>query len=389
MNLRDVFKNTCADFLAGNAVTWIGPPGFGKTDSVGKLTRWMLKTFPNETLGVATIFMATSSPISFTGLPWKGSLNVKWGEGENIVDHQYTITDPAIPTWYLARDLRTGQVRPANLFHRVLLVIEEWGQGDAETKRAGAELLLNGGAGKYYLPQGSFRLALSNNDKRDGITKEFDFCINRRGEYPITPDVDVWIEDFADVPYQYAGRTWNVMPVTKAWAKVNPQILFEKKPEQQGPWCTPRSMTMADRYAQVMAEMNGGDIPINDPGFQEGVAGKIGMAATTSYIGHLQFVIELPAYEDVVKDPTGTPVPSKADLQMLMAYELAGRTKTSDLGAVIQYMSRKEMPKDMSVTFVSSLVRRDYKSMIEQPAMQAWISKNASLVSLISSLSQA
>ena len=384
MHLRDALKYTTADFLAGNAVTWVGPPGIGKTFNVRQLCLWMKRTFPGQKLGLSTIFMATQSPIGLGGLPWKGSLTVNW-QGQ---DHTYTITDPAIPGWYLATDLETGEVRPANLFDRVLLVIEEWGQGDAETKRTGAELLNTGSCGRFHLPPGSFRLALSNNDVRDGITKEFDFVINRRGEYPIDGDVDVWIEDFADKPQNEAGRTWQVMPVTKAWAKQFPQILFEGKPEKQGPWCTPRSLTMSDRYAQVCQEQNGGVMPVDDNGFVAGLAGKMGTPAAISYINHMRFTLELPHYEDVVKDPVNTDVPTKPDLMMLMAYELAGRVKTDDLGAVLQYVQRFKA-KDMHVTFVSSLLRRDYTNIVNHPAMQAWISKNARLVAAVAAISQA
>lgn len=380
MHLRDALRHTAADFSAGNAATWIGPPGFGKTMNVAHLCGWMKKTFPGKKLGLSTIFMATQSPIGFSGLPWKGVLN--------YAGKDYTITDPAIPAWYIATDLTDGSRAPADVFDKVLLVIEEWGQGDAETKRAGAELLNAGGAGQFYLPPGSFRLALSNNDARDGITKEFDFVINRRSQYTITGDVDVWVEDFADKPQPGPdGRTWLVMPVTKAWAKQHPEILFESKPAQQGPWCTPRSLTMADRYAQIMAEFNNGAIPIEDQGFVEGLSGKIGMPAATSLINHMRFQLELPHYEDVVKDPTGTDVPTKPDLMMLMAYELAGRCKTQDLAAVLQYVSRFKA-KDMHITFVSSLLRRDYKAIINEPAMQAWVAKNAQLVSIIASLAQ-
>jgi hypothetical protein len=81
-----------------------------------------------------------------------------------------------------------------------------------------------------------------------------------------------------------------------------------------------------------------------------------------------------------------TPVPKKADLLLLMAYELAGYTQIPDLAACIQYVQR--LPKDMAVTYVSSLLRRDYKNIINTPAMQGWINKNAALVSIIASLSQ-
>ena len=376
MHLRDVVKLTTAHFMAGNAVTWISPPGVGKTDNIGTMIRWMKKTFPGEKLGMSTIFMATSSPIAFGGLPWKGTLKVG--------DKDYTITDPAIPQWFIAFDLETGQAAPADQFQRVLLVIEEWGQGDLETKRAGADLLLHGACGNFRLPRGSFRLALSNNDTRDGVTKEFDFVINRRAELRITGDVDVWIEDFADKP-QYDGML--IMPVTKVWAKANPQILFEGKPKEQGPWCTPRSTTMWDRFAQSMAVQNGGDIPIEDSGFVEASAGLVGMGAATSLINHCRFRLELPSLEAVVSDPMGTDVPTKPDLMMLMMYELAARCKPEQLPPVLQYVSRLKA-QDMHITFVTAMLRRDYKNLINQPAMQAWVAKNARLVSIIASLAQ-
>ena len=386
MNLRTVFKHLTANIQAGNASILKGPPGFGKTDLMGKVAQWMVQQNPGKRVGMSCFFMATQSPIGFTGLPWKGTR--EW-EGK-----QWTVTDPAIPQWFMCTDLNTGEVRPGSLFDIVLLIIEEWGQGGPETKRAGAEVLRAGGTPPFYLPPGSPRIALTNVDARDGVTKEFDFIIGRRGEFEITGDVDVWIEDFADKPYNWQGKVWNVMPVTKAWAKQHPEILFESKPDKQGPWCNPRTLTAADRYIQVITDASGGVTPVNDSGFVETVAGHLGMAATMSLVGHLQFQLELPHYEDVVADPMGTPVPGKADLQMLMAYELAGRCKVGDLAAVIQYMTKPKtstsaaMPKDMSVTFISSLLRKDYKSIINEPAMQAWISKNGALVSIIASLSQ-
>lgn len=396
MNLRTAFRQLQADILAGNAAILEGPPGFGKTDLMGKLAKWWLmyvKTKkPDARVGFSCFFMATQTPIGFTGLPWKGVRTFKHPLTNEEVT--FTVTDPAIPGWYMATDLETGEVRPANLFDTVLLVIEEWGQGAPETKRAGAEVLRVGGTPPFYLPSGEFpspRVACSNNDTRDGVTKEFDFIIGRRASRRITGDVTVWLEDFAERPYTWAGKTWNVLPVTKMWARNNPEVLFEAKPEKQGPWCNPRSLTMADRYVQSITELSGGVIPIQDSGFVEGLEGYIGMGATVSYTSNLQFMLELPQYADVVADPKGTPVPKKADLQMLMAYQLAQHCQKPDLPQVIEYMTKKSdprMPQDMAVTFISSLLRRDYKSFVNEAPMQAWIAKNAHLVSIIASLSQ-
>lgn len=388
MNLREAFHQTTALFEAGNSVILEGPPGVGKTELMRKLAGWMKTQYVGMRVGVSGFFMATQSPIGITGLPWKGERVVEW----NGAQHRFTVTDPAIPGWFMATDLDTGEVRPAALFDRVLLVIEEWGQGDLETKRAGAELFLNGGTPPYYLPPGSHVIALTNVDSRDGVTKEFDFVINRRCRLTVESDVRVWVEDFADKSYTWHGKTWSVLPVTKVWALQNPQIFSEPKPEKQGPWCTPRSLTAADRYTQVMMSRNGGILPLNDKDFMaaytDNMSGIFGMPAAASYVSTLMFQLEIPSYGDVVGDPAGTPVPSKIDLQMMMAYHLAGQAKQGDLPALVQYMSKQPgMPKDLQIAFVSSMLRRDANLMME-PALQTWINKNAALVGIIGSLSQ-
>jgi hypothetical protein len=53
----------------------------------------------------------------------------------------------------------------------------------------------------------------------------------------------------------------------------------------------------------------------------------------------------------------------------------------------ITYIERLKA-KDLSVTFISALLRRDYKGIINNPAMQSWINKNATLISVISALSK-
>jgi hypothetical protein len=378
MNLREVKKHVQANILAGNSTVVQGPPGFGKTDLSSQLIAWWARQNSGKRVGMSCFFMATQTPIGFTGLPWKGEREY---DGK-----RWTVTDPAIPLWYMATDVRTGEQAPASCFDTVFLIIEEWGQGSPETKRAGAEVLRAGGTPPYYLPVGSPRMALTNVDARDGVTKEYDFIIGRRCQLEVHGDVDIWIEDFADKPYVWQGQQWFVQGVTKAWAKGNPGILFEPKPEKQGPWCNPRSLTNADRYVQALTNMSGGTLPLNDSGFVETIAGYIGMNAGSSYISHLKFALDLPHYEDIVKDPAGTPIPAKADMQTLIAYELAGRCKVAHLAEVLKYMGR--LPKDMSIAFVTSLLRRDYRTIIGEPAMQAWISKNAHLVALISSLSQ-
>lgn len=330
--------------------------------------------------GFGTIFAATQTPPDLIGYQFKGTKQFTIGQdaaGADIV-REITVTEPSVPLWMMSTE-----GAPAFMYDKFFLLIDEYGQGEADVKRATAEIFLNGGTAPWYLPPGSIRVACTNEGTRNGVSKDFDFCISRRAEIEIFGDADVWLK-YADKEYIFQGKKWQTTPVVKAWAQQHPEVLFEAAPEKQGPFCNPRQLCAADRYLQTKWAMQGN----NDitPSTTSVLAGMIGMPAANSLLSHLQFLLELPSYADVIADPTGTPVPSRADLQMLMAYQMAGYTQVADLPACITYIQR--LPKDMAVTYITSLLRRDYKGIISTPAMQGWINKNAALVSIIATLSQ-
>ena len=374
MHIRDVVTHTLAEFEAGNTVIWKGPPGYGKTAASFDLVNKVKALNPGKTVGLCRVFMATQQDVDATGLPWKGEVTHN--------GRTFTVTDPAMPRWYIS-----DEGLPACCYDIVVLIMEEWGQGGAEAKKAFASVMLEQGVPGFYLPVGSHILALTNVDASDGITKEFDFIIGRRKEYTIDPSVQVWDEDFASKPYMHKGKQWSVSPLFRAWAKQRPGVFFEAKPKKQGPWCNPRSACANDRYLQVLTAQNGGVIPLQDAGMMSGLEGGFGMPATQSLLEFMEFQINLPDRATVVADPATAPMPKSADQIMLMAYKLAAETLPDEVGPVIEYVQR--MPKDMSITFVQSLFRRAGKEFAPLPAIQGWIAKNASLLTIINSLAQA
>ena len=136
----------------------------------------------------------------------------------------------------------------------------------------------------------------------------------------------------------------------------------------------------------MVIEDGNGVIPYEDPAYIQATAGMIGMPATKSILDACRFTLDLPTKEQVVKDPTGTEIPTRPDLLMLMMYELAARTKPDEIGPVLQYVSRVKMVS-MHITFVTAMLKRDYKGIIDHPAMKAWISKNAQIVAKVGGLS--
>jgi len=390
LNLVQAKRAMLLNTQAGNATLLRSPSGFGKsTMQMQAFDELRSKNAKNgKTTGLGVLFLATQTPSDLIGLPWKGekrftlpSPDPSNGQEEVTI----TVTDPSYPMWML--DVFTG--KPATLFDQFVLIIEEYGQGEPDTKRAAAEIFLNGGTPPFYLPKGSARWASTNTGARYGVTKDFLFAIARRTIIDIAQDIDVLVDHW-DKPYAFQGRNWQMSAVWKAWAKTaGSSVIFEAEPKEDGPWCNPRTMSAADRVYQCLIEDNGGkDIDPADPLLLELFSGTIGMPATQSCIQHLTFRSQLPSYDDVVAEPNKTAIPAKGDLQMLMAYELANQTRAEHLAPVLTYMQRKEMPTDMGITFISALLRRDYKSMINQPAMQAWINKNGATVAIVASLGQ-
>jgi len=387
MNIVEARYQTMANIAAGNATLWQSGSGLGKSSVAFSMFEELRDRDAPKGIrwGFGVIFAATQTPPDLIGYQFKGekAFNVLDNSTGQTVPRTITVTEPSVPLWMMMTDGKGGPLQPAFMFDRCFLVIDEYGQGEADVKRAVAEIFLNGGTSPWYLPPGSVRLACTNQGARYGVSKDFDFCIARRSVINIDGDIDVTLR-YLDKPYRHQGVMWQTTPVVKAWAAANPQIVFEAEPKEQGPWCNPRQLCATDRFLQSIWAMQGNqDIT---PSTMSTVAGTIGMPATQSLLSHLEFLTQLPSYQEVVADPANTPVPTRADLQMLMAYQMAGYTQTPDLGPCIQYIQR--LPKDMGVTYISSLLSRDYKGIINEPAMQAWISKNASLVSIISTLAQ-
>ena len=389
MNLREFKADLRKEIIAGNAVLAQSGSGIGKSEAIMQVFSALKAegAAKGERWGLGVIFAATQTPTDLIGVQWKGERAYNDGKGGT---RMVTITDPSIPLWMISvphGEDPGGQ--PAWCYDRFFLFIDEYGQGELDTKRAMAEIFLHGGTAPFYLPPGSPVVAATNIGARYGVSKDFDFCITRRKLKVITGDADIWEQDFASKPYTHNGRKWEVMAYTRAWAKSHPTILFEDEPKDQGPWCNPRALCAADRYVQVCKEQNGGKVPLDDYVLMESVAGGIGMPACESYVGGMKFALELPSYDDVIKDPKKCPVPKRADLMMVMAFEMAHYTKEEHIPEVLTYIQRMAATaKDMEVTFISALLRKDYKRVSRHEAMQTWIGKNAALVSVIASMNQ-
>lgn len=362
MHFRELNTRFRAILDSGIATELVSAPGRGKSQFIAdQIKRQSAKD--NKEWGFAKLFLATMTPPDLIGYQFKGERQFSDGNGGT---NRVAVTEPTLPMWMV-----TEKGNPVWDYERGILFLDEYGQGEADVKRASAELLLNGQLGPWKLPKGWSVVAASNRSMdRSGVTKSFDFVINRRLEVEITDDLASW--------EQWAIEN-NIPPEFIAFAVQNPNIVFAPGvPDKQGPWCTPRSLVMA---AQLLDGFRNdkGELPV-DAGAVEIAAGMVGQAATAQMMAMIKLGLEMPKFEDIIDDPENTKLPDKPDAQMLVTYSLSARTEKSNATPIITYMQR--FPKEFGITYAKSAVRRDAQ-LIFTPAFEKWANKNASLMAAL------
>lgn len=338
---------------AGISVELISPPGRGKSEFVAQL-RSFLSARDGFEWGLTTLFLATYTPADMMGY-----LVPKHLESGELVSE---FTKPA---WMV-----TPEGKCINEYKRGIVFLDEYGQGEGDTKRVSAELLLNKKVGPHKLHHGIGVIAASNRSSdRSGVTKSFDFVINRRVQIEISDSVESWTD--------WALKN-GISPLITSFVNQYPHIVFtDGVPDKQGPWCTPRTIVMSDRFLQHAKKDS--EYP-TDPVANEVVAGLIGSGAAAQLFAHMRLEAELPKLEEILARPNKVKVPTKSDAQMLACYNLAARAKKDTLEPIVTYIER--FPKEFASTFVIAACKRDPK-LVLSPVLEKWAHANSTLMATI------
>ena len=335
------------------SVELISPPGQGKSDFVSGL-RQKMSDMTGQSWGFVSFMPATFTVPDLMGF----LVPSKTETGEHI--SRFTT-----PAWMIDDD-----GRHINTYERGIVFVDEYGQGEADVKRATADLFLNGRVGPHKLHDGIVVIAASNRSTdRSGVTKSFDFVINRRLEINITPDLASW-ENWA--------HKSGVDPLFVAFANQNPEIVFAGVvPAKQGPYCTPRSLVACSTDLRSVTPK--GNLP-TDARAIELASGSIGEAAAQQLFAFIRMGYELPSFDEIIDDPSGTRVPKKADAMMLSIYQLSARVTEKTAAPVLEYVDR--FPKEFAATFARSTCARMPELVMTQ-AFGDWCARNATLINML------
>jgi hypothetical protein len=338
----------------GGSIELISAPGRGKSTFTRELVAAQTAA-TGKPWGMATAFLGTYSPIDLPGF----MIPTKDASGGYIADYTR-------PAW-----MRCDTGGTVFDYENGILLLDEFGQADPDVKKTSADLFLNKRVGKWVLPKGWSVWAASNRtNDRSGVTKSFDFVINRRMEVHIKDDVqslEEWMMDHG------------VHPLIVAFMVQNPQVVFtDGVPDKQGPWMTPRSLVEAASLLRTFATDD--EKLTVDGATTEYVAGLVGSGAALQLMSFLKLYDKLPTFSEVVADPGTAKKPDSPDAMMTICYALAGKVDAKTIDPVVTYMRR--LPAEFAVTFVKAAVRRD-GMLINATAMGNWLRSNASLVAAV------
>jgi hypothetical protein len=241
-----------------------------------------------------------------------------------------------------------------------ILNLDEFRQAGLDTQKPAAELLLNRRVGESHLPEGYIVTACSNRESdRSGVQRELAFITNRRMVIKIEPQLDPWVN--------WAEKN-NIHPLAIAFARTKPATVFtDTIPEKPGPFCTPRSLVLA---SQLIGELDMGT-------FTECACGLIGEGAAGEFVAFLRVAEQLPKFEEIVKDPKNTPVPTRPDASYAAMQMIAHRVDEKTAVAAFTYLSR--MQKEFQVAGLRGTFNR-VPNVVRSPEFAGWLRDNKQLV---------
>jgi hypothetical protein len=343
-------------YAARSPICLLSAPGIGKTSIIEDAIPELSKMF-NQNLGM----------VPLNG----GDMNVADTVGYLMPRDRGGVftSEFSLPYWWFTRE-----GKPLTDYDGGFIFFDEIDKAPLDVKKIAGALMWNGRCGPHYLPPGWQVWAAANRlEDRSGSTKELDHLINRRYQINVTPHLQSW-KDWA--------FSHNVHPTFIAYAEKHSDMIFNSEvPEKQQPWPTPRSFVKVANDLVAFAKRRGVNKIPDDELVQEFAAGIVGHGLVASLFSYITLGNELPSFDDIIANPSKTRVPSRADAQMIVVYELAARVEEEMMNPVVEYIER--FPKEFSVSFAKAACRRD-PDLLNTPAITRWCATNHSLMTAIS-----
>jgi len=330
MNFTQLKTVILSQFARTNSVAYLvlGKPGGGKS----ALCREVVAAMGGTEANTIEFNASTRDPVDVLGTPNN--------RGE------YTQWVPPLEFWKLRRGVG-----------KCFLILEELTDGPIPMQNALCRVIQDRYAGSLALSDELYIDASGNRtEDNSGANRLTTKLGNRMRVHTFEESVPAWVKWALDN---------NIDPVLIQFIRYRPKALSDFDPNRpNGINPTPRSWASVSLIDPALPP---------DLFFAE-CAGSVGEAYAAEYVAFRKLYSELVSFEDVVLNPTGTPVPEKLDVQYALVGSLSHNVTPGNVDRVAKYVDR--MAKDFANMFWLDASRKNTKLKATKPWI-TWAASNA------------
>ncbi|PTT42982.1 ATPase [Acidovorax sp. HMWF018] len=242
-----------------------------------------------------------------------------------------------------------------------ILFLDEMNSAPQSVQAAAYQLILNRKLGDYEMPDGWAVIAAGNRaSDRSVVNAQPAALANRFVHIDFEVDVDDW----------FTWATQNgVSDITRAFIKFRSNLLHSFDPATNPrAFPSPRSWVFVDDVLQSGLAA--------DTEF-ELIKGTVGEGAAAEYIAFAKMARDLPTAEEILANPTKTPVPAAPATMYAISTMLDKKATTATLATLLTYMGR--LPVEFQVLFMRSagMANRD---LLKTKEFVTWMTANQDVV---------
>lgn len=292
--------------------------------------------------------------------------------GLKVIDMRLAQCDPTDILGFPGVDEKTGKAfyRPMSTFpletdtipdgyNGWLLFLDEFRSAPKGVQAAAYKLVLDRMVGDHHLHNNVAIVCAGNLDTDNAIVEEMSTALQSRLIHlELAIDSDSWIN--------WATQNGIDHRIT-SFIKFKPEILYTFKPDHTDQtYASPRTWEFANRFVKDLPEIGNDIMPLLAGTLSEGVAREFSVFC--------RIYKDLPTIAQISMDPTGIPVPTEPSILYALTGSIGNAINEKNIDALMKYIVR--LPIEFQVITLREIVRRK-KDLLSSPAIQAWVSKNA------------
>lgn len=330
-------KQALRVILDANLIAYIeGSPGVGKSDVVRAIAE-------ERDLEVIDLRLSQCDPTDLVGLPYFT------GEGDKR-RASFTPLD-LFPL---------EDAKPAKGKKGWIIFLDELPSAAPAVQAAAYRLLLDREVGQHKLHEKVWLIAAGNKITDGAIVNEMSSALQSRiVKLELEPQLDEWLD--------WASHERIDVFIT-TFLKWKADAFYTFDPSMPGKaYACPRTWAMASKLLA-----NGLTKELS-----EVLHGTLGMATATEFFAYASVKDGLPDIQQILNNPSTTPVPRDLNLRWATIATLVSHTNKDTLDAIAEYVER--FSQDFKFLFFRDVLRR-YDELESHPIMVKWLDEMAQLL---------